>query len=152
MLVLAPILGTVGLTLVTASHLLPIAMAYELAPAYTGAAGSEVAALAATFDTLAAVALVTNAAGNFLGWGVVVPAFAFAVLRTGLLPRWIGYLGLAVGLLAGWVGLFSPFSTVVEGISVVGFLGFFVFMLSMGVAILVRGRESPAVPTPATST
>jgi hypothetical protein len=33
-LVLAPILGAVGLTLVTISHLIPIAMAYELVPAY----------------------------------------------------------------------------------------------------------------------
>jgi hypothetical protein len=33
-MVLAPILGAVGLTLVTVSHLIPIAMAYELVPAY----------------------------------------------------------------------------------------------------------------------
>ena len=32
-LVLAPILGAVGLTLVTISHLIPIAMGYELLPA-----------------------------------------------------------------------------------------------------------------------
>ena len=33
-MVLAPILGAVGLTLVTISHLTPIAMAYELVPGY----------------------------------------------------------------------------------------------------------------------
>jgi hypothetical protein len=48
------------------------------------------AMLAATADTLAAITLVTNAAGNFLGWGVVVPLFAVAILTTRALPRWIG--------------------------------------------------------------
>jgi hypothetical protein len=36
-MILAPILGAVGLTLVTVSHLIPIAMSYELVPAYLAA-------------------------------------------------------------------------------------------------------------------
>jgi hypothetical protein len=36
-MILAPILGAVGLTLVTVSHLIPIAMGYELVPAYLDA-------------------------------------------------------------------------------------------------------------------
>ncbi len=36
------------------------------------------------------------------------------------------------------LGLLSPASSVIEGIANFGFLGFFVFMLSMGVAILRR--------------
>jgi len=137
-LVLAPILGTVGLTLVTVSHLVPISMAYELVPAYSDADPAGQATMAATFDTFAATALVTNSAGNFLGWGVAVPMFALAILSTRALPRWIGWLGLVVGVLAGWLGLLSPASGVIEGISSIGFIGFFVFMLSMGVAILRR--------------
>ena len=66
---LAPILGTVGLTWVTVAHLVPISMAYELVPAYSDAEPAGRASLAATFDTFAAAALVTNSAGNFLGWG-----------------------------------------------------------------------------------
>lgn len=142
--VLAPLLGTVGLTLVTVSHLVPIAMAYELVPAYVAAEPAGRATLAATFDTFAATAQVTNAAGDFLGWGVAVPMFALAVLRTHELPRWVGWLGLLVGVLAGWLGLLSPVSGVVEGISGIGFLAFFVFMLSMG-ATMLRRREA-AVP------
>ena len=38
-LILAPILGAIGLTLVTVSHLIPIALANELVPAYTEASG-----------------------------------------------------------------------------------------------------------------
>jgi hypothetical protein len=147
-MVLAPLLGTVGLTLVTISHLLPISMAYELVPAYTDAEPAGQATLAATFDTFAATALVTNSAGNFLGWGIAVPMFAVAILRTGALPRWIGWLGILVGVLAGWLGLLSPASGVIEGISSIGFIGFFVFMLSMGVAILRRhGHPRAAADT-----
>jgi hypothetical protein len=36
-MILAPILGAVGLTLVTVSHLIPIAMGDELVPAYVAA-------------------------------------------------------------------------------------------------------------------
>jgi hypothetical protein len=139
-MILAPILGAVGLTLVTVSHLIPIAMGYELVPAYIDADPAGQATLAATADTFAATALVTNAAGNFLNFGVVVPLYAVAILTTRALPRWIGWLGLLVGALAGWLGLLSPASSVIANISNIGFIGFFVFMLTMGIALL-RSRS-----------
>jgi hypothetical protein len=57
-------------------------MGYELVPAYISADSAGQAMLGATADTLAAIALVTNAAGNFLTWGVVVPLYAVAILTT----------------------------------------------------------------------
>jgi hypothetical protein len=137
-MILAPILGAVGLTLVTVSHLIPIAMGYELVPAYIAADPGGQATLAATADTFAATALVTNAAGNFLNFGVVVPLYAVAILTTRALPRWIGWLGLLVGALAGSLGLLSPASSVIASISNIGFIGFFAFMLTMGIALLRR--------------
>ena len=83
----------------------------------------------------------TNAAGNFLNFGVVVPLYAVAILITRALPRWIGWLGLVVGALAGWLGLLSPASSVISSISNIGFIGFFVFMLSMGIALLRRRSQ-----------
>lgn len=147
-LVLAPILGAVGLTLVTVSHLIPIAMGYELVPAYSGAGPAAQASMAVTADTLAAIALVTNSAGNVLGWGVATPMFGLAVLQTPLLPRWIGWLGLAVGLLAGWLGVLTPAVDVFEVPSTLGFFGFFVFLVAMGIAILRRGRGDRAGAAP----
>jgi hypothetical protein len=102
-MILAPILGAVGLTLVTVSHLIPIAMGHELVSAYIAANPAGQAILGEIANTLAAIALVTNAAGNFLNFGVVVPLYAVAILTTRALPRWIGWLGLLVGAsLDGW--------------------------------------------------
>lgn len=140
--ILAPIAGAVGLTLVTISHTIPVAMAYELAPGYTAANAANQASLAVTHDTLASVSLLTNYVGNALAWGVTVPLYAVAILTTRVLPRWIGWLGMVVAVFGGWLGLLSPASSVIEGISTIGFLGFFVFMASMGIAILFRGKRS----------
>ena len=88
-----------------------------------------------------------NAAGDALVWGVAVPLFAWAILTTRLLPRWIGWLGLVVAVFAGWLGLIAPASTVVEGISNVGFPAFFIFMLSVGICLLRRrSREDGEQP------
>jgi hypothetical protein len=144
-MVLAPILAAVGLTLVTVSHLIPIAIAYRLVPTYTGADSVARASLGGTFDTFASTAAVTNAAGNFLGWGVALPLYALAIITTRVLPRWIGWLGLVVAFLAGWLGLASPASDVIEAITSFGFIGFFVFMLSMGVALLRRRTTTDGV-------
>jgi hypothetical protein len=128
----------------------PIAMGYELVPAYIAADSAGQATLAATADTFASPALVTNAAGNFLGWGVVVPLYTVAVLITRALPRWIGWLGLLDGVLTGLLGLLSPASSVIAGISTIGFISFVVFMLSMGIALLRRrSKVDEAIPASA---
>lgn len=149
-LILAPILSAVGMTLVTVSHLVPLALAYELAPSYAEAAPAARENLAVTLDTLSSFSLVTNYAGNVLGWGVVVPLYAYAILKTGAVPRWIGWLGWFVAVFAGWLTLLGPASSVIEGLTVFGFVGFFVFMASMGVALLrrpgVAEAGAPAAP------
>jgi hypothetical protein len=103
-----------------------------------------------TADTFAATALVINSGGNFLGWGVVIPLYAVAILTTRVLPRWIGWLGLAVGFLGGWLAQLGWASELISGISSLGFIGFFVFMLSMGIALLRRRTQvtqSQSTPT-----
>jgi hypothetical protein len=147
--IVAPIAGVVGLTVVTISHVIPVAMAHELAPGYSEATEATQASLGVTFDTLASLSGLTNYFGNALGWGVAVPLYAIAILKTSALPRWIGWLGLVVAFFAGWLGLLAPALGVVEGLTGIGFVGFFVFMASMGIAILLRRNRSTAEQAPA---
>ena len=130
--ILAPILGAVGLTLVTISHLIPIAMAYELVPGYVAGDAATQASLATTADTFAVLALVVNYTGDVILWGVVVPMYAIAVLKTSVLPRWIGWLGVGVGVFAGLGDAVSPASSVIEGLTFIGFVGFFRLECSHG--------------------
>jgi hypothetical protein len=138
--ILAPILGAVGLTLVTISHLIPIAMAYELVPGYVAGDAATQASLATTADTFAVLALVVNYTGDVILWGVVVPMYAIAVLKTSVLPRWLGWLGVGVGVFAGLGDALSPASSVIEGLTFIGFVGFFVWNAAMGVSLLRRDR------------
>jgi hypothetical protein len=139
-MILAPVLAVVGMTLVTVSHLIPIALAYELVPRYTDASGAAQASIGVTADTFASFAHVANYVGDALLWGVVVPLLALAILTTRAIPRWIGWLGLVTGALAGWLGLLSPASSFIDDVTFVGFIGFFVFMASFGVAVLRQER------------
>jgi hypothetical protein len=46
----------------------------------------------------------------------VVPLYAFAILKTRVVPRWIGWLGFVVAVFAGWLGLLSPAVGVIEAL------------------------------------
>ena len=140
-LVLAPILAIASLTLVTISHLVPIAVGYELVPNFKPSEAD-------TFDTFASLAQVLNYTGDIVLWGVVVPMYGIAVLKTGLIHRWIGWLAVAVGVFAGVGGLLSPLSSVIDGVTFIGFVGFFAWMAAMGVSLL-RGRPPAAASSPA---
>lgn len=146
-MILAPVLGAVGMVFVTISHLIPIALAYELVPDYAGASGATKASIASTFDVFAITSLVLNYVGDILVWGVVTPLYAYAVLRTRVARRWIGWLGIiGVGLFAGLLDALSPASGVIEGLTFIGFVSFFVFMASLGIALLRRGRTATVTP------
>jgi hypothetical protein len=140
-LILAPILGAVGLTLVTVSHSVPIAIAQELAPDH--------AVNQASFDTWASTCLVLNYFGNILNWGVVTPMFAVAALKTGRTASWVGYVGLIAAFFGGWLGAFGPVSSLIEGLSTIGFFAFFIFLAAMGVTILRRREEAAPETAPA---
>ena len=67
LLILASILAVLGLTLVTISHLIPIAIAYEIVLAYVDAEAPR-PSLAVTTETLGNLALIVNYTGNVLNW------------------------------------------------------------------------------------
>ena len=135
-----------GALLLTAASMTLIGIAYELVPAYVEASESTKPALAAMASTLAITALVAIRTGYLLSLGIGVGLFAIASLRMSVLPRWIGWLGLAAALLGGLLRALDPVSDVFGNIGFLGFLAFLVWMLVMGVALL-RLRE-PATMTP----
>jgi hypothetical protein len=149
LMILGPILSGVGLTLVTISHLLPLAMAYELVPGYVIAIGATKESLGVTTDTLASTALVLNYVGDVILWGLVVPLYSWAVLKTGLLPRWIGWLGILTAVFAGWIGAAAPASQQLEDATYIGFVAFFVWIAAMGIALLLRRPGAGEELTPA---
>ncbi len=138
-LVLAPVLAVLAMTLVTASHVIPLGMASHFVPGYVAADAPVQSGLAVTLQVLAAVSLGLNLAGDTVLWGVVVPMYAVAVLRSAVLPHWIGWLGLFTALFGGWLGVLGAVVPAVEDFTFLGFLAFFVWMAAMGVAVL-RGR------------
>ena len=142
--VLAPVAGAVGLVLVTISHATPIALAVQFGPDFAKADAATKATLATEFDTWAQFCLLMNYFGDVLAWGVTVPIFAFAILTTRVVPRWIGWVGLVSAVFGGWLGIFAPLSSVIEGITTIGFFAFFVFLLAFGIALLRRGSPAPA--------
>jgi hypothetical protein len=142
-MILAPVLGIVGLVLVTISHSLPIVMAEEFAADFTNAGPVARTTLQTTGDVMAGTALATNYVGDLMVWAVAVPLYGLAVVTTRALPRWIGWLGIFVGVVGGWIGAFGIVSTTVENITAIGFLAFFVWMIAMGVALLRRPRVRP---------
>jgi hypothetical protein len=148
LMIVAPIAGVAGIVLVTISHATPIAMALELAPAYTAANDATQGSLAVTVDLWARFCLLMNYFGDILVWGVTTPLFAAAVLKSRTLPSWVGWIGIVTAVLAGWLGLLSPLSSLVEGISSIGFFTFFIFMASLGVVLLRRERASEALDVP----
>ena len=81
-------------------------------------------------------------------WGVVVPMHALAILKTNLIRRWIGWLAVGVWVFAGIGDALSPLSGTIEGLTFIGFVGFFVWMAAMGVSVL---RDRPPEAPPALS-
>ena len=135
-----------GALLLTAASMTLIGIGYELVPAYVEASESTKPALAAMASTLAITALVAIRTGYLLSLGIGVGLFAIASLRMSVLPRWIGWLGLAAALLGGLLRALDPVSEVFGNIGFLGFLAFLVWMLVMGVALL--RLQEPATMTP----
>lgn len=147
-LIIAPVAAIVGMTLVTLSHLVPLAMAYQFAPQYLDATDTARALLAVTANTLTSTSTLTNYVGNALVWGVAVPLYAIAILSTKAVPRWIGWLGIVVAVSAGWLGPIGLVSDAIAAVSSIGFISFFVFVAAAGIAILRRRNWPVSEMTP----
>lgn len=125
------------------------------------AAAAVVAAHGAPASTLAALRDAGLAVGSLyvIPRGVFIAVASMAVLRTGTLPGWIGWLGLVAGIVYGVtaVGLFGLGASEEEGplgtAQFLSFVAFFVWMLASAIVLLRRAgrgarpgavRSSPA--------
>ena len=144
-MLVAVVTFVIGLLFGISRSLIDLATVYELAPAYaTAEVGSIIrATLEVVADTSGTLGVLADFVAVALTSGVGVLLFSLAVLRTSVAPKWIGYLGLAVALSEGWLSLLGPASSVFEFIGLIGFIAFFVWIVSMGVALL-RIREPVA--------
>ena len=113
-----------------------VAMTYELAPAYVAASGSAQSTLAAVGDTLMMFTIVGDFVGAALVAGIGLPLFSWAILRTKIAPKWVAWLGFIAAIAGGWVTFLRPVSEVFEIIEFIGGIGFFVWMVIMGVVLL----------------
>ena len=131
--------GAFGLTLVTISHLLPIALAYELVPDYTSADAAARASLA-HLRHLCGTRPGPELHGRRDPLGRRRADVRPSRPETAFIRRWIGWLGIVVGVFAGIGETFSPASSVIERVTFIGFVAFFVWMAAMG-ATLLRANE-----------
>ena len=134
----------VGLLFIIAADLTEISMAYELAPSYVEAGIDSKPALAAVASTLELRNDLARLLGNWLFLGVGLGIFAGASLRVRIVPKQLGWLGMAAGLLGGWVALFGPLSGAVGTAVLIGYVCFMAWMVLMGLALLWPGN--PVLP------
>ncbi len=95
-------------------------------------------------NTLGQTGWLAAGVGSVLIVGVGVPLFSFVILRTSVMPKWIGWLGLIV--VVANVALVMILLDVFENIRPPWFLfrGFLVWLVAMGV-VLLRLKE-PVAP------
>jgi len=117
-----------------------VAMTYELAPAYVAASGDTERTIAAVGDTLLMFATTADYIGAALVAGIGLPLFSWAILRTNIAPKWVAWLGFFAAAIGGWLTFLRPVTDVIEITELFGGLGYFVWMIVMGV-VLWRAPE-----------
>lgn len=133
-----------GLVLVMVEHILVMAIDHAVMPGYVGADEAAKPIWAAINATMLRTLLIAASVGNTLDWGVAVPIFALASLRIRVVPKWIGWLGVLVGVLQWYhnlMRLFPLFALVPLPIALVP--SFIVWMVAMGVVFLRMQEPEP---------
>lgn len=138
----AVVMFVIGLLFSISRSFIDLAVVYGLATGYVAAdPGSATrAALEIMAGTFGILGTLVDLVGEALAAGIGVLLFSLAILRTAVAPKWIGYLGLAVALLLGWLPLLGPVLPIFKLVGLIGFFAFVVWLVSMGVVLL---RQKP---------
>ena len=83
-----------GIILLLAHEFIRLGIAYELAPGIADASTVTRPALEVMANTLRQTSWLAAGVGYVLIFGIGVLLFSFAILRTSVVPKWIGWLGL----------------------------------------------------------
>lgn len=110
-----------------------LAMTLELAPAYVKADAAGKETLAAVGNTLHVFALGADMVGAVLIGGLGALIFSIVMLRQGIGPRWLAWLGIAAAFVGGWLTLLNRVSVTAGQIGNIGDVGFFVWMAGVGI-------------------
>jgi len=127
-----------GLQLVMLEHIFVLGIDSALMPLYLEASSAVRPALDVLASTLNRTKLLAALVGNTLALGVGVPVFALAVLRTRRAPSWIGWLGVVIAVMQ-WGGIpayFPGTHPTFYAIAQLGFVGFMVWLVAMGIVWL----------------
>lgn len=125
----APVAVTFGAGLFVVESLLTIGVVLELAPAYVGASGAERAAIGATSAALLSFrSYAALTAGALVALGAIL--FGRAIRRTDVLPTWMGSVSIVLGVL----GLSGALWPLVQGLSYLRQIAYFLFVIWVFVA------------------
>ena len=141
----AALFFVLGIPFALSRVIMDLGVVYELAPAYvaTAANSNTSASLIVLADTLDTIGVLADLLANVLILGIGVLLFSVAIIRTSVISKWIGWLGVPVAIVGGWLSLLGPAFSVIEAVAFFGFLLFLVWIISMGVSLL-RQDESAA--------
>lgn len=133
--------------LITAQLLVVLGLIYELAPAYAEASEATRPALEVTATTLLKTGILAEFVADHLFQPIGTALVGLAILRTSVVPRWMGWMALVLAFMRS-MGLLEPASDVFRVFSPIGFTLSGVWILAMGV-IMLRLREPAETTSPA---
>ena len=138
-LVVGTVSATIGLVFWIMWALLYLGVVYDVAPAYAAADAASRAAIEAAGRGMLTASVAFDSVG-FVFFGIGVLLFALAIFETRALPRWLGWFGLATGVVALVVGpthwIESPTFLMLEIVTIALPL---IWFAGMGIN-MVRGR------------
>ncbi len=137
---IAFIAAAVGAIFMMISAITYLGVVYQLAPEY---AASEASSLLVVGDSIITSSDLARFVGDAISSGIGVLVFSILILRSGIMSKWIGWLGLVVAL-AAWLGLLTPVAEVFEIIGLAGTIGFAVWVIATGVTLLRTPGETAA--------
>ena len=146
LLLIAVVAFLTGIIFVLAHEFIRLGIAYELAPGIAEASAATRPALEVMADTLRKTSWLAAGVGYVLIFGIGVLLFSFAILRTSVVPKWIGWLGLiAVAVNVALVTLLSGvFDSSIRPPWLLASVTYLGWVLAMGV-VLLRLKE-PVAP------